>query len=137
MSIDLIRKELETKLKTWADSQSPAITVAWQDVSFTKPVDYSPFVEPILMPTTTMNYELSGHRRTEIGLFQINVWTKKGIGMSKAESIATSLVTLYPIVPKTGTVSIESTPSLGRSLSDDSGWVITPVLISYRYENVA
>lgn len=135
MSTIDIRTELETRLKTWADSKSPKVQIAFQNVAFTKPVGL-PFLECILIPNTTVNNEISGTRKTHLGLFQVNCWAPKGAGMRQAESLAQSVSDLYPILPKTGSVSIEQTPSIGRGILDDSGWIIVPVLIKYRHEAV-
>jgi hypothetical protein len=48
-------------------------------------------------------------------------------------TIAQGIVDLFPLVPK-GAVSVEKTPSIEKSLLDNSGWYITPVTIEYRLE---
>jgi hypothetical protein len=67
MSNAKIRAELETRLKTWADAQTPKIPIAFQNVAFTKPADGSPYMEPILMPNATINARLTASaRRTSV-----------------------------------------------------------------------
>jgi hypothetical protein len=134
MSNAKIRAELETRLKTWADAQSPKIPIAFQNVAFTKPADGSPYMEPILMPNATINRTVDGKRKTYIGLFQVNCWAQSGNGMGTVEALAQSVVNLFPILPKTGAVSIEKTPEAEHPLMDDTGWVIVPVTIQYRME---
>jgi hypothetical protein len=136
MSNAAIRSALESRLSTWADSQTPTpIPVSFQNVAFNK-LAGTVFLECFLIPNLTANNELSGSRKTLKGLFQVNCWAPKGYGMRQVELLSQSIVDLYPIVPKTGAVSVEETPSIGRAIPDDSGWVIVPVLIKYRYESV-
>jgi hypothetical protein len=128
-----IRTELETRLKAFADSASPALKVAFEGVLFTKPS--APFLECFLFPAHTKNVTTAGTRKRECGVFQVNVWTPSGKGTREAEDIAQGIVDAFPIVPKTGLVSVEQTPEKGRAMPDVPGWLIIPVTISYRYES--
>ena len=133
MSNAKIRAELETRLKTWADAQTPQIPIAFQGVSFTKPADGSPYLEPILLPNPTLNKTVDGKRKTYIGIFQVNCWAQSGRGMGPVESLAQSVINLFPLLPKTGSVSIEQTPAADSPLLDN-GWLVVPVTIKYRME---
>jgi hypothetical protein len=130
MSISVIRAALETRLTDWALTQS--LPIAYQNVGFTKPE--GAYLEAILIPNLTMNKEVSGVRKTMLGLFQVNIWTPEGQGVGQAEAIAQGIVNLFPMVPKFGSVSIESTPTPERTRPDEDGWAVTPVLMTYRYE---
>jgi hypothetical protein len=134
MSNAIIRATLETQLKQWADAQTPKIPIAFQGVAFTKPTDGSPYLEPHLIPNATSNYELSGQRKTYIGLFQVNCWAQAGKTMKQVEALAQSVIDLFPILPKVGPVSIEFTPTAENVIPDDSGWLVVPVTIKYRME---
>lgn len=135
MSNSIIRAELATKLKTWADAQDPPIAIAFENVPFTKPGNPGvPFLETNLLPNFTSNNEVSGSRKTYIGIFQVNCWGLYGNGMRKVETMAESIVNLYPLLPKSGPVSIEQTPSVEKPILDTTGWVIVPVTIKYRME---
>jgi hypothetical protein len=134
MSNLVVASYFETRLNTWAAAQSPVIPVAWEGQGFAKPAS-DLWLEPFLIPNETMNYEVSGVRKTHLGLFHVNCWGKTGEGMGKVRRLAQSVVDLFPLVPKVGLVSIESTPTASRPIeSDPSGWVGIPVLIKYRYE---
>lgn len=128
-----IRAFMEGKLSAWASQQSPVVPVAYQNVAFNKPAG-SKFVECFLLPSTTIQNEVAGKRATMLGLFQVNCWAPKGNGMQQAEAMAYSIVSAFPMLPKLA-VSIEATPSIGKAILDDSGWVIVPVVIKYRYES--
>jgi len=134
MSNAVIRAALEARLKAWADAQVPKVLFAAENSAFTKPSDGSPFIEPFLLPNLTINNELRGSRKTMLGLFQVNCWAPKGKGMGQVEQLALGVINLFPLVPKFGVVSIESTPSADRPDESDANWVIVPVLIKYRYE---
>lgn len=134
MSNAIIRASFETKLKAWADAQTPKVPIAFQAAAFTKPTNGSPYLEAFLIPGETLSKELSGKRKTYIGLFQVNCWAQTGAGMGAAESLAQSVINLFPMVPKIGAVSIECNPSAEHPIPDDSGWVIVPVTIKYRME---
>lgn len=133
MSTTAVRAALETRLKTWADAQSPKIPIAFQNVTFNKPTSGT-YLEAILIPNYTFNREVSGQHHTDLGMFQVNCWSKVGEGMGKAELLAQQVRDLYPLIPKNMSVSIEQTPSIDNPIQDPSGWVAVPVLIKYRFE---
>lgn len=131
MSNAVIAAALETRLKTLADSLG--VLVAWEGREFLKPEGM--WFEAFLLPNETMNYELSGTRKTYLGLFQVNCWAPTGRGLGPLRALAQSVIDEFQLVPKTGSVSIEATPTADRPIeSDPSGWVAVPVLIKYRYE---
>jgi hypothetical protein len=131
MSDALIRAELETRLMTWASAQG--IPVAWEQVDFEKPT--TKFLQPYLIPVDTLNPTTDGKRARSIGLFQVNCWAPVGKGMGEVEALAQAVIDLFPLLPKTGAVSIEQTPSTARPIADEPGWIIVPVTIKYRNES--
>ena len=132
MSIALIRSELETRLSAWANSFNPVIPVAWEGIDFQIPSS-GVYVEPFILPATTINPTVDGGRKRYTGYFQVNIHVKDNSGTKKLNELSDSLVNYFPIVPKTGNVSIERTPSIGRGITDN-GWRIVPVSIPYRME---
>lgn len=134
--MSVIRKELETRLLAFANSLSPKIPIAWEGSSFSRPSPPVPFLESVLVPESTKDVSVDGLRQRRRGCLQVNIWYPvDGRGSAGADAIAEALTAAFPLVPKTGTVSIESTPHVGRPLGDIAGWRITPVTISYRYES--
>jgi hypothetical protein len=127
-----IRLEVEAKVKAWAAAQSPAIPIAYENVAFTKPD--TTFIELYIIPATTVNQTVSAARKTLTGLIQFNIYTKEGVGTKKSEELAQALIDLFPVVPKTGTVSIEQTGSIMNTLYE-AQWLVTPVRFRYRQEN--
>lgn len=138
MSNSIIRSYFETRVKAWADAQTPVVPVAFQNVPFTRPTLGSAtnvWLECFVIPNVTTNVEISGKRSTKYGLVQINCWGQQGKGMKAVEAVADALVNLFPIVPK-GVVSVEGTPDVKPSIPDGAGWVAVPVTIKYRYEDI-
>lgn len=128
-----IRSELETRLKTLADAQSPKIPIAFEDLPFTKPID-TPFFECVIVPAATINVTVDANRIREIGVMQVNVWYPSGKGAGKGEALADKVIAHFPVVPPVGTVYITQTPFKSRAIKDESGWRIIPVTINYRQE---
>lgn len=127
-----LRTEIETRLKTWADAQVPAIPISYQNVKFVKPLTGS-YLEIIFLTDHRINRDLSANNTRQTGMFQINCCSPLNTGMSQAEAIATSIVSLFPVLPKTGIVSIESPLSWSGSYVEDT-FVCIPVRARYRIE---
>ena len=133
MSNPTIRRILETRLKLWADVQVPKIPFAAEGASFNKPVKGG-FLQPTLLPNGTVNNDLSGVRKTHIGIFEVKCWYPSGRGMAEVEKLSSSIIDLFPLLPKIDGISIESTPYAEHPEIDVSGWLIVPVMIMYRFE---
>lgn len=134
MSNTVIRAELETRLKAWADAQTPKIPISFEGVPFTKPTS-GMYLECFLLPAATIDVDVSATRKRRLGIFQVNCWMESGTGMRQVEILAQNIIDLFPIVPKTGAVSIESTPYADDSILDPSGWIAVPVTVQYRHES--
>ena len=132
MSNAIIAAHFEGILATWAAAQSPAIPVAYESVPFTKPT--TRYLECFLIPANTKDVTVDGTRQRYMGTFQINVWVPDGKGRGAGDVIAAALVDLFPIVPKTGNVSVETTPTVSRAIKDVAGWRVIPVTLTYRLE---
>lgn len=132
--MSIVRAYFESALTTWASSQSPAIPISYENVPFTKPSS-GPYIECFLLPAATVARTTKGDKTREVGIFQVNVWVLEGQGSGPAQSIADSIAALFPLVPKSGAVSIEKPPSIERAIYDVSGWYVLPLVIHYRHEN--
>jgi hypothetical protein len=89
MSQAIIRAGFETALKAWADAQTPAIPVAWQNVTFNPPTGR--YVEAQLIPAPAKKLTLDGIGRTYRGIFQVTFRMPIGTGAGTVESLAASL----------------------------------------------
>ena len=80
MSNQIVRVALETRLKAWADAQVPKLPIAFEGSPFSKP-STGAYLEPILIPNVTAHNELSGQRKTSLGIFEVRCWYPSGRGM--------------------------------------------------------
>jgi hypothetical protein len=93
MSLAIIRKAFETRLKTWADAQTPAIPVAWPNVTFTPPAGR--YVRAFVLPADTTSDTLDKLHRAYTGIFQVSLCMPLNTGSGSAESLAASLDTAF------------------------------------------
>jgi hypothetical protein len=108
--------------------------VSFEGVPFSKPANLGSFLEAFVIPANTQDVSVDGTRQRNTGVFQVNVWSKTGVGAKEGEDIANAIKAAFPVVPKTGTVSVESTPSIKQAILDASGYRIIPIIIPYRQE---
>lgn len=128
-----VRSDLETRLQTWADAQSPKIKIAWEGKAFTKP-STGVFLQAVVMRAKSRNSNLGGIDYREHGLWQISVWGLDGKGSSETESIAQDLVNLFPVIPKFASTSIEQAGTISQADIID-GWRVVHVTFPYRKES--
>lgn len=128
-----IRAALETALDTWADAQSPAITVAYQNVGFT-PTD-ARYIRCTLMPARVVAEDLTGAHRRYLGVMQVDLFMPKNVGAAATEALISSLDAAFPAAARFTaswlTVLILE-PVSPMSSYQDSTHFITPVSIAYR-----
>ena len=84
MSKALVRRGFEAALKTWADAQSPALPVAWQNVSFTPPAGR--YARAFVIPAPTQSNTLDRSHRAYTGIFQVNLHMPINTGPAAAEA---------------------------------------------------
>lgn len=130
------RQELESRVAAFAAAQSPSLTVAYENVPFTKPENL-PYLECFLVSAGTIALTVDASRNRERGTLQVNVWSPSGQGSGKVEAIGDKLVKAFPVVPKQGNVSIEQPGNTERLIVEISGWIILPVTFPYRVETEA
>lgn len=127
------RSEIETRVATWAAAQSPPIPVAYENIKFVKPLSGC-YLEIYLLGDNTKSRDLTAERQRTTGMFQVSCYAPLNTGMAKVESLAASIVALFPVIPKTGTVSIE-TPLSGSAGYVDDTFICIPVTGRYRVES--
>lgn len=127
-----VRSELTPRVQAMA--LLLGIPVAYENVAFTKPSNLGTFLEMIIVPAVTMDVATIGTRQREMGYMQLNLWIKQGIGTALETTIINAVKTTFPLVPKTGLVSIEATPSIKAAILDNSGYRVIPIVIPYRLE---
>lgn len=127
-----IRSEIESRLATWASAQTPKIPVAYENVSFVKP-STGQYLEVYMLQSTAVNNGVDAEGVRHTGMFQINCYSPLNGGMAAVEALAATVVALYPVVPKTGTVSIEAPLNASQAMPLD-GFMCIPVRGRYRVE---
>ncbi len=108
-----------------------SVPVAWEGVEFKKPT--TAWLEPFIVPSSSLEKTLKISRTTFYGWFQVNIWVPAGKGTKQAETIAQSIIDAFPVLPKSGVFSVETSPTISPPLYE-SGWLILPVMIKYRHE---
>jgi hypothetical protein len=138
VSDKLIRKTLETVLKTWADARSPALPVAFENVPFTPPA--GAYLACYMLPADNQIDDMQGTHIRFVGVFQINVYVPINQGAGAALGIADELRTLFPAysVKTNGStdVWIDSAVRVGRGDSLENRYMI-PVSFQYRSDTIA
>lgn len=127
------RSEIEKRLGNWARTQVPPIPVAIEGVEFNKP-ESGPFLEVILLGEDRANRDLAAEGIRAYGMFQINCYSPANEGMGEVEELRDAVAALYPVLPKTGTVSIEKPLSWSGGTVID-GYAFIPVRGNYRIES--
>lgn len=136
MSQAIIRKGFETKLKTWADAQTPAIPIAWRNVAFVPPVGR--YLRAFVLPAPTQFASLDQVCRTFKGIFQVSFCMPIGTGSGTVESLVASLdaaftdqftqdgLRIYLLAP------LSAAPAI-----DEPDRHVVPVSAPYRVDTVA
>lgn len=127
------RSELETRLKAFADSQSPPIVIAIENKSFTRPAG-SPYLECFLSKGDTISATVDAMRNRERGVWGVNCYVPSNMGMAKLEAIVQGVLDTFRVIPKLGTVSIESPGNTSKMIIDAAGWACIPITFPYRVE---
>jgi hypothetical protein len=127
------RSEIETRVLNWAKAQTPAIPVAIQGRTFNRPTS-GPYLEVWLLGDEKVSRNVSADSRT-YGMFQINCYSPaNNTGMGPVESLRDSMVALFPVLPKTGTVSVDA-PLSSTSSDVIDGFLFVAVRGNYRIES--
>lgn len=132
MSQKIARAGLEKKLKTWADAQTPALTVAWENVAFTAPA--GPYIRAFILPEPTLSQTLDKTHRRYAGIMQVDLVMPINGGASPAETLLASLLTAFTpatsFIESTVRIYIPDPASAAPALSEPNRYVV-PVSIPY------
>lgn len=133
------RSELESKLSTFAAAQIPPLPIAFESQSFTPPSQTADnlWLECYLMPGPTISATVSADTNRERGIWCVNVWRPSNKGVGKLETVAEQIIKLFPVIPKTGTVSIEQPGSKSKINITADGWACISLTFQYRVESLA
>jgi hypothetical protein len=137
MSDALIAQAFETTLKAWADAQTPAIPVAWENVAFEPPSSGGRYMHAFMLPNRTRSLFLDGSGRTRVGIFQINLSMPIGTGAGAARTLAAALDTAFSVTITAGGLRIYllSPMSAAPPLPNSHRFVV-PISAEYRADSV-
>lgn len=132
-----IREAFETRIAAFAAAQTPAMPVAWENVTFA-PSPAIAYLQCFMMPAPTQNPWMGVTANRLVGIFQINVYGIQDEGAGPTEQIADALIALFPRgtgMQQNGvTVNIDYTPTRAKGMSDPRGFFFIPVRIRYRQD---
>lgn len=104
MTIALIRAGFEAALKSWADAQTPAIPVAWQNVAFTPPVGR--YISFELLPAPNRYLTLDGIGRKYRGIGQVSFHMPINTGSGSVEALSASMDAAFTSMIVSGALRI-------------------------------
>lgn len=135
MSQTIVRKAFESRLKAWADAQTPAIPVAWQNVAFTPPAGR--YARAFLLPATTESLTLDKAHRKYEGILQVSLCMVIGTGSGVVEALVSSLDAYFDdhFTEDGLRIYLLSPMSAAPALQDGDRYVV-PVSASYRADTV-
>lgn len=132
MTQALVRAALETALDAWADAQSPAIPVAWENVTFTPPT--TRHIRAFILPAETQSLDLLGKHRGFRGIFQVSLCMPIGTGMKATETLVNALDVLFARASYFTAGGVRTqivTPMSASTPLQSDGFIITPVSCQY------
>jgi hypothetical protein len=134
-------KLIETKLKTWADSQD--IPIAFEAVTFEPPAA-GIYARTFHVPATTTGAFVEGGHKAFTGFYQVSIVGVKGKGAAPMRELAETLGRALPqnLVLRRGTFAVQITTPLSEGpLIEDTGGqtarVTLPCRFDYRADTVS
>lgn len=136
MSKRQIRTAFESRLNAWANSQSTAIPIAWENISFTPA---KPYLRAFLVPASTDSIDLEGKHRMYTGIFQVNIVGEPGKGPPQVDKIAEDLDKEFPLNMRMavtdGVVLVYSPMNQGPAMQESDSYTL-PVWWRYRMDTI-
>lgn len=123
-----IQAGLDTLLDVWATAES--VPVKWENFGSGSDITVL-HVAPFILPAEIAPVGVGDNDPDDnTGIYQISVYSEKGIGTKAARDAITTLKPVFAKGVKAGIVRIEKTwESAGF---DDEAWYIVPVSVRYR-----
>lgn len=133
MSNKIIRAAIEGRLKAWADAQSPAIPVFFENRGKAPAVGQT-HLRGFLMPADTLNPSQGSQHLHYHGIYQVSIFMAEGNGTGDIEDLAGEIADLFKCpttIQKFGiNVNVQQAPAVGSG-APDSGFYMMPVTIKY------
>lgn len=139
MSELLIRAAFETRLKTWADAQVPAIPIAFENVAFTPP--QGRYLRAFILPARTVSRTIDGQNRQRKGVLHVSIVLPIGAGAGAATAIEAALEALFPLtepIVQGGVSVLMITPMCAAvGASQEADRFVLPVSAQYQCDHAA
>jgi hypothetical protein len=133
MSNTLIRAAFETRLATWAAAQTPAIPIAYENVTFVAPA--TRYLRSFLLPADSASLTLDRLHREYLGVYQVSIVMPLNTGAGAGQALVSALEALFPpatpLVQGGLSILILNPMSAGSAIQEPDRYVI-PVSCSYR-----
>lgn len=131
MSEALIRQNIETRLKAWADGLS--LQTVFENVQTTPPA--SLYLRGTLLPAPTEDESLAGTLPSYSGVYQIDVVGLAGVGSKAVDDAVAGLRTVFVNANRqllTGLTLVQTSPlQVSQGLPEDGRYLV-PTRLSYR-----
>lgn len=137
MSNALIRAAFETRLATWAAAQTPAIPIAYENVTFVAPA--TRYLRSFLLPADTQSQTLDRAHREYLGVYQVSIVMPLNTGAGAGQALVSALDALFPpsapLVQGGLSVVVVNPMSAASAIQEPDRYVI-PVSCQYRADTV-
>ena len=133
MSLALIRSAFESRLATWAATQS--LPIAYENISFTPPA--TKHCRVYLLPAKTDSVTLDGTARTYKGIFQVSIVMPLNGGAGAAQSLAIAIAGLYPSLFTHSGIIINTSPMSEGVAQVEPNYYVLPIRIIYHVETIS
>lgn len=135
MSQATIRKAFETRLKTWADAQTPVIPVAWPNVAFNPPAGRYARADMLPAPSQYLTFDQTG--KTWRGVFHVRLCMPIGTGAGVVEALIASLSADFaPTFEQDGLRVYLLSPLSAAPAMNEADRYVVPVSAPYRVDTV-
>ena len=134
-----IREAFETRINAFAAAQTPALPVAWENVTYS-PSPQVAYLRAAMLPGTTQNPWQNTQNQRLVGLYQVNVYAVQDAGPAAAEALADAIIALFPrgSMTQNGTIiNIDTAGWRTQGLNDENGFFFIPVRIRYRQDVIS
>lgn len=137
MSDALVRAAFETRLLAWANAQTPAIPVAFENATFAPPPGR--YVRCYVLPAPTACETWNGEHRRRMGVFQVSLCMPIGAGPGAAAALTASLDAAFTLAAPMTQGSIKvfmlSPMSPAPALQEPDHFIV-PVSCTYRADTI-
>ena len=136
MSEITIRRAFESRLKNWADAQTPPIPLAFENIPFDPPS--ATYLSCFLINANNISFTLDRRHIRYSGIFQINVHVPVNTGAGLPAEIAAALRTIFNpstvIVQNSANIYVMQPLSIGPSIQEGDFFFV-PLSIEYSLDS--